>query len=247
MPRVISAFKQFLDGNGDPLVSGWLKFLVSGTTSTDKDTYADVDETIANSNPVQLDAEGRCPNIFGTGTYRVISYTNDPVLGSPDVQIQQFDPVGASLTTGEFSNWDSTATYNIPQIVTGDDLNFYRSLTNLNTDNDPILDAENWERIEFEQIYNENKTYSEFERCIDSAGISYISLQGSNLANTPASSPLYWGLKIGSALNSNGNQIQQSRGADLPAAAALPLTLDGNYFDITGSCRHRYNIDNNFR
>jgi hypothetical protein len=192
MPRVIDAFSQFFDNDGDPLVDGWLQFLVSGTNNTDKDTFADVNETVANSNPVQLDASGRCPNVFGTGTYRVISFTNDPVSGTPDTQIQQFDPVeGVTSTTG-FSTWDSETVYNIPDIVLDSSLDMYRSITNLNTGNDPSLSPENWEQIEFEQLYNENKTYSEFDRVIHSSGYPYISKVSSNVGNDPETSPTKW-------------------------------------------------------
>ena len=97
MARIIPAFFQFFDDNGDPLVDGFLKFVESGTNNTDKDTFADINETIANANPVPLDAAGRCPNVFGSGAYNVISYT------SAMVQIQQFDPVSGDVFQGAFS------------------------------------------------------------------------------------------------------------------------------------------------
>jgi hypothetical protein len=102
MSRVIAAFTQFFDDDGDPLVNGWLSFLMTGTTSTLKNTYSDEDLLIANANPVQLDAAGRCPDIFGSGRYKVISYMNNPVISGPGTQIQVFDPVivpGVGSTT----------------------------------------------------------------------------------------------------------------------------------------------------
>lgn len=91
---------QFFDDAGDPLADGWLKFLVSETTSTLKDTYSDSDLLIANSNPVQLDSAGRCPDVFGSGSYRVVSYEYNSVTGLLGSQIQLFDPVtGADSTT----------------------------------------------------------------------------------------------------------------------------------------------------
>jgi hypothetical protein len=93
MARVIAAFSQFFDDAGDPLENGWLKFLVSQTNNTDKDTYYDSNLTILNTNPVQLDAAGRCPDIFGTGAYRIVSYENNPVTNQPGTQVQVFDPV----------------------------------------------------------------------------------------------------------------------------------------------------------
>ena len=77
MARIIEPFEQFFDGEGDPLTNGWLKFTETGTNLTDRDTFADVNLTIANTNPLQLDSEGRCPNVFGTGLYRVTLFQDD--------------------------------------------------------------------------------------------------------------------------------------------------------------------------
>jgi hypothetical protein len=40
MSRIIDAFTQFFDDDGDPLIDGWLAFKKSGTNNTDKDTFA---------------------------------------------------------------------------------------------------------------------------------------------------------------------------------------------------------------
>lgn len=105
MSRVIEAFAQFFDDAGNPLEDGWLQFLVSNTTSTAKNTYSDEDLLIANPNPVQLDGAGRCPSVFGSGEYRVISYHNNPVTKAPGAQIQIFDPV---IVPGTSSGGGST-------------------------------------------------------------------------------------------------------------------------------------------
>ena len=78
MARIIDAFTQFFDDNGDPLVDGFLKFVESGTNNTDKDTSADVNETIPNANPVPLDGAGRCPNVFGISTFQASKSTTVP-------------------------------------------------------------------------------------------------------------------------------------------------------------------------
>lgn len=151
MPRIIPAFTQFFAFNTvtgvlEPLVDGWLAFYESGTTSTDKDTFSDLAETTANTNPVQLDAEGRCPSIFGTGAYKVVSYTNDEVLNQPAVTIQTFDPVpGGTESAGPFSIWYSTITYEKNAIVTGSNGLYYTSQIEDNTGNDPVTDdGSNW-------------------------------------------------------------------------------------------------------
>lgn len=62
--------QQFVDVNGRPLVFGKVYFYSVGT-STPKDTFQDVDETILNTNPVICDARGQA-SIYGTGSYRQV-------------------------------------------------------------------------------------------------------------------------------------------------------------------------------
>jgi hypothetical protein len=126
-------------------------------------------------------------------------------------------------------------------------LNFYRSLTNSNENNDPTSDAVNWEQLEFQQVYNANKTYGLGDRVIDTDGISYTSLQASNTGNTPTSSPTWWGFVIGSPITTNGTEIQlgeplntdgnmiQESAVSKTAATNLVLDTTANNFPIIGS------------
>lgn len=192
MSRIIEPFKQFLDGNGDPLVDGWLRFLVSGTNNTDKATYADSGETIANTNPLQLDAEGRCPNVFGTGTYRVVSYTNDLVDDIPAEQIQSKDPVGGSLGTADFSDWEASNSYDEAFIVVYDG-RFWQSLSFNNLGNPPDTSDEYWKQIDFISYWNATTSYSigdNVRYLVD--GFDYVSLVDTNLNNIPPSSTTDW-------------------------------------------------------
>lgn len=61
---------QFLDNNGKPLTSGTVDFYIPSTT-TRKTTWQNSAETIANANPVVLDAGGRAI-IYGDGSYRQV-------------------------------------------------------------------------------------------------------------------------------------------------------------------------------
>lgn len=187
MGRILPAFQQFFDGDGDPLSGGKVRFTVSGTNDTDKDTFQDVTELTPNTNPVILDAEGRIADVFGTGDYRVTTYN------SVDVLIDQKDPVsgGEALTSG-IPAWNASSFYSVPEVVTASDSNYYRSLINDNSGNDPTSSPTSWEQVEFEQYYNANKTYAEFDRCIDSSGTAYKSLVAGNIGNTPATSPAEW-------------------------------------------------------
>ena len=58
MARIIDAFSQFLDGNGQPLANGYLQFF-QNKTAIPEPTYNDPDQTIVNPADVPLDGEGR--------------------------------------------------------------------------------------------------------------------------------------------------------------------------------------------
>lgn len=229
MPRVIEAFKQFFDDSGDPLVDGWLRFTESGTNNTDKDTFADVNEAIANANPFQLDAAGRSSSVFGTGSYRVVSFTDD--AGSPGTQIQQFDPVGGTFGVGAFDSWNAESIYGTTDIVQGSDLLYYASLTNNNQGNDPTTDTTNWERIEFIRYWNQNKTYVLDDLVLDVNGDSWLSKSAVNLGNIPSSddgtnwiyaTPNRVVVPAGSILlASQVNEIQDGSTYTLPLAASV--------------------------
>lgn len=61
---------QFFDNNGLPLAGGTINTYVPGTT-TPKQTWQDANASILNTNPIVLDAAGRCI-VYGTGSYRFI-------------------------------------------------------------------------------------------------------------------------------------------------------------------------------
>jgi hypothetical protein len=199
MPRIIDAFTQFLDGSGSPIANGYLKFLVSNTNNDDKDTFADDNLSIKNSNPVQLDAEGRCPSVFGSGRYRVNLLEKDPATGLPGALISQFDPVEPATevanTTGQFSGWSSTVTYAAGDIVIHNG-NYYRSIQAANINNSPSASPSFWEKMPFVRVWNTNVTY-DIDAVVMHNNNLYFSLAGSNTGNNPTSSPTWWGTVSG--------------------------------------------------
>lgn len=66
---------QYCDANGVPLAGGTIATYIYGT-STPKDTWADQNEGALNTNPVVLDASGRC-SMFGDGEYRLVLHDAD--------------------------------------------------------------------------------------------------------------------------------------------------------------------------
>jgi len=185
MARFGTLGSQYFDSAGDPLINGKIYFFESGT-DTDKDTFADVNLTIANTNPVILSGAGRQPNIFFNGTAKSI------LTDSDDVQIEVRDPVGGESIDGSFSPWDAATIYNHPDIVVGSDSLFYKSITNGNENNDPTSDEVNWSEVRFTTIWNANETYS-INRIVEgSDGLLYTSLIDVNLNNDPTTDDVNW-------------------------------------------------------
>lgn len=197
MGRVIAAFSQFFDGEGAPLARGWLRFTENLTNNTDKDTFFDPIYQIPNENPLQLDAEGRCGNVFGTGLYRVVLFENDPEdEDSPGEQVQLFDNVAAeaSASTGGggagFADWDNTVEYDLYDIVIYNTV-YYRSLQAENLNNNPAIEESYWEAIDFLHYYNSTITYSAGDLIQYNYNL-YLSKQSLNSGNDPESSPAWW-------------------------------------------------------
>lgn len=188
MSRIIDGFEQFFDASGDPLVSGKLYFYESGSGTTLKDTYSDLAETNANSNPVILNGDGRCPNVFGPGSYRVI------LTDSDDVQLVQRDPVGgvSGITFGV--DWNAIQIYGITDVVR-DAGSYWISQIDNNQNHQPSLDdGTNWipYGIEFGADWNSIQTYAENAVVLE-AGVYWISNADANKGNQPSTDDgTYW-------------------------------------------------------
>lgn len=226
MARIIDAFTQFFDGSGTPLVDGWLKFNETGTNNTDKDTFADVNLQKPNANPVPLSAEGRCPNVFGTGSYNVISFADSTISpGTPGQQIEQFDPVGGDLDGAAFADWNAATIYSVGDIVRGSDGLDYRSITSNNQNNNPTSSAANWEEIQLGRVWNANVTYGALDSAYGSDGLLYTSLVGSNLNNDPVSDDgTNWGPS--SVADAQIQSVTGSVSASALTLGLLPARLD---------------------
>jgi hypothetical protein len=70
IPPILIPVPQFCDADGKPLAGGSVATYVRGT-STPKTVWVDPDKTAAQSNPIVLDAAGRC-TWYGDGEYRLI-------------------------------------------------------------------------------------------------------------------------------------------------------------------------------
>ena len=197
MTRFVNPTPQFCDGNGDPLAFGKV-FFYESETNISKSTYADSAESILNTNPVELGADGRMPNCFYTGSARVV------VKDVNNVQIWERDPVGGENVFADFGEWQNFIIYDVNDIV---ELNgkFYKSLSNNNQGNDPGASPgsnANWENINFVGLYNSTISYSVGDVVKTSGGAIWKSVTASNLGNDPvADSGTNWlpaveGLKI---------------------------------------------------
>lgn len=94
MTRFVNPTPKYTDENGDFMPFGLLYFYDTGTND-DKTTYADVGETIANTQPLVLNGDGSTPNCFYSGSAKVKLVMNAGTAASPVNGAQQWerDPV----------------------------------------------------------------------------------------------------------------------------------------------------------
>lgn len=185
MARFGSLGTQYFDGAGDPLVDGKIYFFASGS-NTPKTTFADVNETIANTNPVILTADGRQPNVFFSGSARAILTKSD------DTQVEVRDPVGGAITADAFGDWNALLIYDFNDIVQGPDGKFYISIINNNVGNDPENTNGFWMEVNFIATYDAGYPYAKDNVCIATDQQLYLSLIENNLGNEPSVSATEW-------------------------------------------------------
>jgi hypothetical protein len=100
------------DGVLEPAALYLLYTYESGTT-TPKDTFSDAAGEVPNTNPIELDAEGRCIMYLGTGAYTLALHDPDDapvdgqqwddVVGVPAPSDDQFVPIEGDVDmTGQF-------------------------------------------------------------------------------------------------------------------------------------------------
>lgn len=136
MSRLNNPTPQYLDSAGAPLNKGLLYFYETQTTTL-ADTYADSGQTVLNSNPVELYADGRQPNIFFTGTLKAILTASDLV------QVWERDPVTSGTGESLVTDWDALITYEASDIVRYGTL-YYISLLNNNINKIPGAEPLYW-------------------------------------------------------------------------------------------------------
>lgn len=179
MPRFPNPVPQYLDKNGDPIPGGSLELFIAGT-STKAVTFENVQETIANPNPVPLDGTGRIPNIFFTGSLRGICRDKDGNV----IWIRDF--IGTDIGIVPLSEWNVQISYDLGDYVVGTDGQIYKSLSNGNLGNDPTTDPVNWEQQRFIIVWNPNVDYLVGVIVQTTDGNLWKSLVTPNLNNDPS-------------------------------------------------------------
>ena len=173
---------QYFDDAGDPLAYGRVYFYESGTT-TAKTTFADVNNSIPNTNPVLLTAAGRQPNIFFEGVAKAI------LTNSTDVQILVRDPVGETAT--DFGDqWVATKIYGANDVVLGSNGVYYRSLVSGNQNNNPVTSSGFWTLL-YSVEWSAGITY-DIGAVVTYNNQQYQSLQASNTNNQPDTATSFW-------------------------------------------------------
>ena len=184
MARYVDPTPKYTDSGNEPLPNGLLYFFESGT-STQKTTYADVNQTIANPHPLILNGDGSVPNCFYSGAAKVRLAT------SADVQIWERDPVVGAESSSFGESWNSISVYGLNEVVTFNDL-LYVSIAALNQNNNPSTTPASWSQFDLLTRWNVNQTYQVRDPVIGTDYTIYISQVANNLGNDPTVPSANW-------------------------------------------------------
>jgi hypothetical protein len=90
-----------------------------------------------------------------------------------------------------FALWSISLSYDIPEIVLGSDDEYYRSLTDSNSGNDPISSPIQWEKLQLGRVWNTNITYAVGDSVYGSDGYLYVA-RVSQSGNDPVGDTTNW-------------------------------------------------------
>lgn len=111
---------QFFDDNGNPLSGGKIYTYTAGTT-TPLATYTTSAGTVANTNPIILDAAGRTPNeiwlSIGTLYKFIVKTSTDTLIGTYDSLPSINDPYSINALLGSVTGTNSIAAVATPTIT----------------------------------------------------------------------------------------------------------------------------------
>ena len=209
---------RFIDPSPQYRPNSKLFFFRSGTNSQ-LTTYKDQFETIANTHPVLTDSLGVVPNIFFSGSAKLI------VLDENDVQYIERDPISGEVELGEFNLWDTVVDYDKNDIVEGSDGNFYKSLSNGNVANDPITSADKWELFKLIGVWNTNITYSVGDVVLSTTGNLWKALTAAAGNDPETDDGTNWSVAI------NGQWINKSSAFTVFAGKSYQIDASGGAVD----------------
>ena len=179
MSRFVNPTPKYTDQSGQFMPYGLLYFFDSGTND-DKTTFADVNETIANTQPLILNGDGSVPNCFYSGSAKVILVTNAGTATSPIDGTQQWerDPVSAGAVGAIGTEWDAISIYDMGSVVIFNTL-YYVSIINSNQNNNPSSTPTAWTRFNLLKQFYTNESYS-IGDTVNFSNDYYVSLTSSN-------------------------------------------------------------------
>jgi len=185
MARAPNIGQQFFDDAGNPLIDGLIDVFESGSTTTKKDTFADINETVKNPNPMELTAAGRLRPTFFGGAAKFITRT------SAGQQIETLDPITAPGSSSFGDPFNALTIYSLNQVVTFNN-RLYISIIGNNSNNEPPSNTQAWSEFDVVERYNANQTYEVRDPVTATDFNVYVSLVANNLNNEPSVSPTEW-------------------------------------------------------
>lgn len=228
------------DSSGNPLNGAKLFFYEVGS-STKKTVYSNKGMTIQHTNPVVADAAGRFDAIYTDGAYKVILTTSGdtdpptaPIWTEDNISYGAGDIFGETETVTSTTAIDSTYDKKHIRVTGATTLNLLDLATagtgfTISVINDGVADV----TID----PNASEQINDALTLVLKPGDGALIIAGEEWSAIVTRTSLVSDStpQLGGDLDTNGHQIQWSKGADVASASELPILTDGNYYDVTGT------------
>lgn len=226
MSRFTNPVPQFFLNDGTIASSGRMYFYENKNYAALKATYSNPDNTVANTNPLILDGQGRIPPCFGDGLYSVKFYASNPDNPSVDGALQwPRDDVSLSELSGQWGLWNAAETYSVDEFAKDPTDGNYYQLWGAPTSKgeQPSTNLTKWEQVVFITVYNSNKTYNINDNVVNTGllyrcntngtiGIAPPSAQWDNLTfNQPYTEGTFTPVAVGSTTAGVGTYTSYSQ------------------------------------
>jgi len=238
--RFVNPFSSFANAIGSAFAKGSISFFQTPDTTIFVPIFSDPALSNQINNPVILDGNGVLESdVFFSGTIRCVLKDSKGNIIRAVNNVETFLPAAVLA-------YNNIVTYSINNLVQDDlDNEYYVSIGNNNTGNQPSTSPTLWAKLKWVEDYNTNQTYAAGDIVVASDNKAYISQLASNTGNDPVTDDGTNWLELGGSFIAVGTgaveRTVENKLQSIPSAGDYDLTGDG----VTSDNSKLQNLINN--